>query len=106
MEVRTIPKKVIFDGIVKGTIASLPIRMEQNSITFVIQLNEKIEGVPKEITVLSATTSRGYQFLHLRLGDKVRIKGQILKVPLQFWKAEHIGMKAERIYNDTLLCGL
>ncbi|MHA1298958.1 MAG: hypothetical protein ACTSO9_05880 [Candidatus Helarchaeota archaeon] len=90
----------------KGTVTSLPIRMEQNSITFVIQLDEKIEGVPKEITVISATTSRGYQFLHLRIRDKVRIKGQILKVPLQFWDAEHIGIKAERIYNDTLQCGL
>ncbi len=90
----------------EGTVTSRPIRMEPNAITFAIKLDKKIKDVPDELAVYSATTTRGYQFLHLREGDKIKIKGEIVKVPLNFWETDHIGIKADRIFNVSLQCGL
>ncbi|MFX1450349.1 MAG: hypothetical protein ACFFCM_05880 [Promethearchaeota archaeon] len=90
-------KKELFRGTLSGTV-TLPYRY-----SFIIKLNEEIEGLPKEFLVAFSTREvRGFL---LRKGDIVTIGGTVIQNFVGIEQLENIFMKAYYVYNTTLKIG-
>ena len=106
-------KKTLFKGIMRGTAKSFW------TSNFVIELDDKIEGLPEEFVVYSAkfgTPSPGAGFgmmksmakiisTNIRPGDKVIVDGELIVEYEGKEDLEFIRMGADHIYNETLKCG-
>ena len=106
-------KQKLFKGELTGTVISPPIalnypaiparRIPKANIGFLLKLDYNIEGIPKKIAV-------GVEFYdyppEIKVGDKVRVFGKIYYFYLDTWEAEHFGMLASRLYNETTQSGL
>ncbi len=96
--------KVIYQGTLKGIVSSKQMLVAEYRIIFLLKLEEKIEGIPEEIPVLSQIVGMK-RFLYIEEGDRVIVHGKFVQRPT-FWKDDHFGMNADHIYNFTRKCGL
>ncbi|MFX1393262.1 MAG: hypothetical protein ACFFAH_06750 [Promethearchaeota archaeon] len=104
--------KTIFDGNVIGKVIRPPLSISIHGYaitSFVIQLIEKIDGVPSEIPVYLAKTGiNSYKLLltaNKSEGDIVQINGKIYETPIKFWNKEGIWMEAKHLYNKNINFG-
>ncbi|MFX1451486.1 MAG: hypothetical protein ACFFCM_11625 [Promethearchaeota archaeon] len=104
-----IVKKLLLKGIIRGIAIS-----NLEGCSFIIKLEDKIEGLPEEFVVYSRKAAHRYspvsrepkiQSTHIREGDYVIIEGQIVQEVIGKENFEIIRMEAEHIYNITLKCG-
>lgn len=103
--------KVLFRGTIRGKVTSTATHVGcaggSVKISFIIKLDERINGIPEEFTVFASKTykSGGLFSTHMREGDIVKIKGQILQTRIKAWQTDVIFMKADHIFNETLNFG-
>ncbi len=103
-------RKILFKGILRGTATSNKI----GSI-FVIKLDEKIEGLPKEFVVFNTYmgsdsrspmgTLKNAMATPIRIGDKIIVEGEIIQEFKGKEALEYIRMDAKHVYNETLKYG-
>ena len=106
LEVFKFKDKILFKGTIRGRIIT------NSDITyycrsFIINIDERIEGIPEEFPVFAETTSN-FKYLvmtHLREGDTVQLNGKIIQSLSNFWQKDIIWMRANHIYNETLQFG-
>ncbi|MFX1452304.1 MAG: hypothetical protein ACFFCM_15810 [Promethearchaeota archaeon] len=99
--------RVIFDGTLIGKVTRIPkgISLYEGVITsFMIELKERIEGVPQEILVYAKIRRYDYKlFLTVCMseGDIVQVNGKIHDEDIKFWNKDGMWMRAEHIYNES-----
>jgi len=108
----------IYEGLLKGEIIKVAHGVPASS--FVLKIDENIEGIPKEIscflvgTFEKITTSRlgsikttfrsGHKPFLITQGDKVSVKGRIYTFTSPEWQKESFYMLVYSLYNETLKC--
>ncbi|NVM02750.1 MAG: hypothetical protein HWN67_10460 [Candidatus Helarchaeota archaeon] len=103
--------KVLFRGTVRGTVTSTVTHVGCTGgavkLSFIFKIDESINGIPEEFTVFASKTykSGGLFSTHMREGDTVKIKGQILQTRIKEWQTDIIFMKADHIFNENLNFG-
>ena len=97
-------KTLLYEGIINGTVSGKQRETFYGAFRgilncFSIKLDEKIEGIPQELIVKS------YHFPYLRIGDKVKINGEIVEKRAIKWDLPSFYIYARNIYNLTLQIG-
>ncbi|NVM04181.1 MAG: hypothetical protein HWN67_17750 [Candidatus Helarchaeota archaeon] len=97
--------KPIFKGTIHGTVTERKVKYSYRQmgalISFYIRLDEKIFGVPDELTVLISGGGWKSYCTDIQEGDKLRLNGKIRKYPIKFWNSEIYLFEAKHIFNET-----
>ncbi len=105
-----IGKRTLFKGIIRGTATS-----NLEGCSFVMKIDDKIEGIPEEFVVYSTSLRSAYDYqsgsnkrtlsTQIRQGDSLVVEGELIQEFLGNENLELIRMGAKHIYNVTLKCG-
>ncbi|NVM00970.1 MAG: hypothetical protein HWN67_01425 [Candidatus Helarchaeota archaeon] len=100
----------MFKGVIRGTATS-----NLEGCSFVIKIDDIIEGLPEEFVVYSSSLRSAYDrqsggskrtlSTQIRQGDSLVIEGEIIQEFIGNENLELIRMGADHIYNITLKCG-
>ena len=89
-------EKIFINIELKGTV-SFVFFVYPNS-QFILKLDVPIEGIPEEIIVFSSCGC-------VRKGDKILLKGNIVKFKEKYFKKEFMFSTGGEFWNETLQCG-
>lgn len=105
MEVLCLGKDVLFEGMIQGTVSSIPSRTggvnKQLGDFFTLELDKEYRKIPNDIVVY---VWGRHQFL-VRPGDRVKIRGEIVEEDLFDWNVHRYFIRAKHLYNETLKFG-
>ena len=99
----------LFKGALSGTVTSFS--QFFSGFHFTIEVNEEIEGLPKEFLIsfidfVRSGYSSNYRITFLRKGDMVSIGGTVIQKFVGKEQLEQVFMKANYVYNTTLKHGV
>ena len=104
-----IVKKELFKGSLSGIVTLDSKTGTFTGYAFTINLNEEIEGIPKDFVVFFYSIQKPFNILKeplfLRKGDVVKIGGKIFQNFVGTEQREKIYMTAQYVYNSTLKNG-
>ena len=101
-------RQVLYEGTIRGLVMGEPEvcftyspYSSTTTVYFTIKLEENIgiKEIPEEILVCSP------KFGYFRMGDKVILKGKIVKEDLKQWGKPDYLIQADHYYNETLQSG-